>query len=406
MSACQPSNEENNLPEDFLEIQSYVKENVVIAHRGTTHWAPEETEAAYRWARNSGAHYLELDLQRTKELRDESGKIIEPSVLLALHDDNLLRTTDILDKFPEDSHKHVSELTWSEVSQLDAGSWFNSAKPKRARKSFEGLELLTLEDVAMISLGYKLKRDDNGRRVMALLEENGKLVWKFEYEKDLEDNGNRPGLYIETKVPKFFPGIEEDLSKELSRLGWNIETSETLLEIGDNAGKVSVANEQGRVVLQTFSRESLKLLNKYMPGLPKCLLLYEEPENINDGSDREEYLDWINFGIANGAQFMGPSIGGEPNNYTDLLHDWQAKLIHEHGMKTHAYSFDTEEQFLEYTGVTKKQAGLDLNTHKLINGAFTNDAVITMTLYNKHFIEKSENQLMNDQQNILNKLGY
>jgi glycerophosphoryl diester phosphodiesterase len=29
-----------------------VPTHAVIAHRGTTYWAPEETEVAYRWARN------------------------------------------------------------------------------------------------------------------------------------------------------------------------------------------------------------------------------------------------------------------------------------------------------------------------------------------------------------------
>ncbi len=39
----------------------------VIAHRGTITRAPELTEAAFRWARNSAADYLELDVHRTKD---------------------------------------------------------------------------------------------------------------------------------------------------------------------------------------------------------------------------------------------------------------------------------------------------------------------------------------------------
>lgn len=34
----------------------------LIAHRGSCVWAPENTEAAMRWARNAGADYLECDL--------------------------------------------------------------------------------------------------------------------------------------------------------------------------------------------------------------------------------------------------------------------------------------------------------------------------------------------------------
>jgi len=54
----------------------------VIAHRGASYDAPESTAAAYKVARDLGADYLELDLQRSKD-----------GVLFALHDNNLQRTT-------------------------------------------------------------------------------------------------------------------------------------------------------------------------------------------------------------------------------------------------------------------------------------------------------------------------
>ena len=71
------------LDENSKQVRDYVVENAIIAHRGTTFWAPEETEAAYRWARNMSADYLEVDIQRSKD-----------GVLLALHDNNLNRSTD------------------------------------------------------------------------------------------------------------------------------------------------------------------------------------------------------------------------------------------------------------------------------------------------------------------------
>ena len=123
------------LPPESREVLDYLPRNIVIAHRGTTYWAPEETEAAMRWARNIGADYLELDLQRTKD-----------GVLIALHDVNLRRTTNVETVFPDRADSPVSEFTLEELRQLDAGSWFNKANPDRARKAFEGLDILTLED--------------------------------------------------------------------------------------------------------------------------------------------------------------------------------------------------------------------------------------------------------------------
>ena len=61
----------------------------VIAHRGASYLAPEETRPAYLLARELGADYLEFDIQRTKD-----------GVLIALHDDDLSRTTNVAEVFP------------------------------------------------------------------------------------------------------------------------------------------------------------------------------------------------------------------------------------------------------------------------------------------------------------------
>ena len=80
----------DHLTADMIKVRDYVPEYAVVAHRGSTFWAPEETEAAYRWAREIGADYLECDMQVSKD-----------GVVLALHDDNLKRTTNIENVFGE-----------------------------------------------------------------------------------------------------------------------------------------------------------------------------------------------------------------------------------------------------------------------------------------------------------------
>ena len=80
----------NTISDDMAKVRDYVPRMAVIAHRGSTFWVPEETEAAYRWAREMGADYLEADLQCSKD-----------GVVLALHDDNLCRTTDIENVYGE-----------------------------------------------------------------------------------------------------------------------------------------------------------------------------------------------------------------------------------------------------------------------------------------------------------------
>lgn len=181
------------LPLESREVLDCLPQNIVIAHRGTTYWAPEETDAAMRWARNIGADYLELDLRRTKD-----------GVLIALHDVNLRRTTNVETVFPDRADSPVSEFTLEELRQLDAGSWFNKVNPDRARKAFEGLDILTLEDVVRIAEGYRIVRDRAGKREYDI---DGQGRKHTRYEKDPDDNGNRPDIYPEAKEPHLFPGM-------------------------------------------------------------------------------------------------------------------------------------------------------------------------------------------------------
>ena len=352
------------LPPESREVLDYLPRNIVIAHRGTTYWAPEETEAAMRWARNIGADYLELDLQRTKD-----------GVLIALHDVNLRRTTNVETVFPDRADSPVSEFTLEELRQLDAGSWFNKANPDRARKAFEGLDILTLEDVVRIAEGYRIVRDRAGKREYDI---DGQGRKHTRYEKDPDDNGNRPGIYPETKEPHLFPGMEKDLVIELQRLGWYHPDAGQMKQIPVTAGKVAIANSSARVILQTFSDESLVKLKEAFPRrIPTCFLLWLG----NDVSDLkqntpEQYAAKINFGIENGAVIMGPSIAGAPNHYDELLSPGNGELIYRSGMAIHPYSFDTVEQMEEYTGLKAGQPA-----QNRADGMFTNKSDMTIRFY-------------------------
>ena len=109
---CTACTQETRTQRDI--VQDYLPQNAVIAHRGTVFWAPELTEAAFRWARNTGADYVELDVQRSKD-----------SVLIIIHDKTFNRTTDVAQKFPGRGKDPVGSFTLEEIMQLDAGSQFN-----------------------------------------------------------------------------------------------------------------------------------------------------------------------------------------------------------------------------------------------------------------------------------------
>ncbi len=318
----------------------------VIAHRGASHDAPESTAPAYLLARELGADYLELDLQRTRD-----------GVLVAVHDDTLVRTSDVAARYPERRASPVSAFTLAELKALDAGSWFNQAYPERARGSFAKLQILTLDEVIDIAEG-------NPER--------------------------QPGLYIETKVPAQFPGIEAALQARLQARGW--------------------LDRPGRVVLQTFDRNSLRLLHQAMPQVPKILLLFVGKGYIEPASgqsfaesgerdkaafyarqqprDRGEFTRWLDDAVEGGAIGTGPSAarsGGGEQSYADLIQPWMNRLTHERQLLVHVYTLDETVDFAKAMA-----AG--------VNGIFTNRAGALLRYYGRP-AKHSETQL-------LQKLGY
>jgi len=339
-----------------IKTRNYLNKDIVIAHRGSTYWAPEETEPAYRWARNIGADYLELDLQMTKD-----------SVLVALHDDTLLRTSNVKEVFPNIEKPTTNAFTLKELRSLDFGSWFNKLFPKRARKSFIGAEILTFKDVLMIVEGYRIKRE-NDEPVKEII--NGDWTGKYLHEKDPVDNKNRPGIYAETKKL----GLEKLLVKELKAYKWLI--TENPKEIKTYKNKVTIANTNARFILQSFYRESIEKINIYLPNIPKCLLLWKPDMS---GDLKISYVETINYCVENNVEIMGPSIAGAPNNYEELTAPWMVKLIHQSGMVIHPYTFDTNIDFNNY-GVN-------------VDGVFTNRADLALIYYKRLKKNISENTL-------------
>lgn len=80
----------------------------ITAHRGLSAHAPENTLYAFSDAIEAGADYIELDVQQTKD-----------GELVVLHDHNLKRTTGV--------NREIWDMTYAEIRDLDAGSWFDSA---------------------------------------------------------------------------------------------------------------------------------------------------------------------------------------------------------------------------------------------------------------------------------------
>ena len=287
-----------------LNSNNMVVKNAVIAHRGMPRHAPEETAPSYWLAKKLGADYLEADLQRTKD-----------GVIICLHDNNLKRTTNIEEVYPKRADDPASKFTLAELKKLDAGSWFNKANPAQARKSYVGLSIITLGELIIIA----------------------------------EAGSSITGLYLETKNPELFPNIEKDLFEFLTAKDW-------------------VDNPAKKLILQTFSIESLKHLNTYFSNTPKCMLLWNEEEFLMGGVNKEKLQKALSYGKIHGANLVGPSFTGTKNDYYNLMEEWMISLYHKNNYLIHPYTFDTEAD-LKYAPVS--------------DGQFTNRADLLLDYYKR-----------------------
>ncbi len=90
----------------------------VIAHRGARSLAPENTLAAARKAHSVGADIWETDVAVTAD-----------NQLVLMHDDSMMRTTNVAEIFPDRAQAAFSTYTLAEIRSLDAGSWFERDDP-------------------------------------------------------------------------------------------------------------------------------------------------------------------------------------------------------------------------------------------------------------------------------------
>lgn len=79
---------------------------LVIAHRGASFYAPENTIVAYEKAVKMEADAIEIDVHKSKD-----------GELIVCHDEKVDRTTN--------GKGYIKDLTVKEIKKLDAGNWFD-----------------------------------------------------------------------------------------------------------------------------------------------------------------------------------------------------------------------------------------------------------------------------------------
>lgn len=209
-----------------------------VAHRGASGHAPEHTMVAYELGREMKADYIEVDLQMTKD-----------GVLIAMHDTTVNRTTN--------GTGAVSNMTLAEIKQLDAGSWFNSRYPEKAKEDYIGLQVPTLEEI-------------------------------------FEEYGRSARYYIETKSPVLYPGMEEEL-----------------LRLIDEYNLTGVNARSSKVIIQSFYPDSLKHIHEMNDQIPLVQLL-NQPKLGADALGELENIKEYAIGV-------GPSFARINEDYVQQV---------------------------------------------------------------------------------------
>ncbi|KEK22333.1 glycerophosphodiester phosphodiesterase [Bacillus gaemokensis] len=206
--------------------------------------------------------------------------------LIAMHDTSVDRTTN--------GTGEVREKTLSEIKSLDAGSWFNATYPEKAKKEYVAQKVPTLEEI-------------------------------------FQKYGRSMKYYIETKSPDVYPGMEEkllELLKKYNLIGQNMSSS--------------------RVMIQSFSQESLKKIHSMNQNIPLVQLLWYYPNENN------EIIEWSGVthapkdvtnqdlrAIKEYAVGIGPNLRND--NGELIIDETYVKKARKNGLLVHPYTINEKE---------------------------------------------------------------
>ena len=121
----------------------FKKEHILIAHRGNSFEFPENTKIAFENALKY-ADMIELDIALTKDKK-----------VVVIHDDTLLRTSNVKDIFQNRDSYLVSDFYYSELLELDFSSWFDKKLPTQKIMLLE--EILEFSKENQIGLNIEIK---------------------------------------------------------------------------------------------------------------------------------------------------------------------------------------------------------------------------------------------------------
>ena len=199
------------------------KNPLVIAHRGASSKAPENTLAAYDLAWQLGSDAIEIDLRKTKD-----------SFLVCSHDNNLNRVSS--------NKKSISSMLLSEINEIDIGSW-KSSKFKRERVPLLSKVLSFIPEGKKVFIEIKgsLKEIDE---LISIVKKSRLKIKNCHFLSYVPSNIRR--------IKKDFPNFKATLNTIPALYNYEIDKIKELIKSTNSDG----------ISLHIDSSESIKLVKK------------------------------------------------------------------------------------------------------------------------------------------------
>ncbi len=199
------------------------KNPLVIAHRGASSKAPENTIAAFNLAWDLNSDGIELDIRKTKD-----------SLFVCSHDNNLNRLSS--------NKKNISSMSVSEIKEIDVGSWKSSKfKSERVPLLSEALSVIPEGKKVFIEIKVALKELDE---LISIVKKSKLKIKNCHFLSYVPSNIR--------KIKKDFPSFKATLNTIPALYNYEIEKIKELIKNANSDG----------ISLHIDSSESIKLVKK------------------------------------------------------------------------------------------------------------------------------------------------
>lgn len=252
----------------------------IIAHRGASYLAPENTLAAFQKAVEIGADGVEMDVQQTSD----AGLVIHHDYIIDLH-------TDISGK--------IYDMTMGELKALDFGSWKDvSFKDEKIATLHEAMTLCKNMPGCTVHLELKSTMDNDPEFVPRVLEElqavdivDQVILVSFNHDLLRQAKQLLPRLRVGTLL---FGAMESML---FPAYFWNISgiASDWQAENGLPDAAAADALEEENCLsgswLTRWTNDKISMLRASFPGKS----LKEIFQNLKNQSDPVAYIQSLDF---------------------------------------------------------------------------------------------------------------